>query len=93
MDERTARKLRAAAEHERKVADQAAEAVERLEAKAERDAARLQEAITEARAEADTATRRAEEASRLLAEAGLAPLDPGGPVARAGAGAAEGRGK
>lgn len=93
MDERTARKLRAAAEHERRVADLAAEAVTDLEAKMERDVARMQEALDNARAEADAAETLAAVAEQAAIDAGATPGLVDGPSVTAVAQTATAKGK
>jgi len=92
MDERTAKRMLAAAEHARRLANEAAERVGRMEAKAER--ARLDYEAAEAgcdraRLELSEAEQRAAEAERAPADAGLLPAGPAA-EARAGVAAVEG---
>lgn len=95
MDERTARKLRAAAEFERRQADAAADAVGRLEGKVERaraDLAAAEEALDAARLEASEADRRACDVEQAAAAAGLEPGRVAGDSVMAAAGVAAGKG-
>lgn len=80
MDDRTLKKLRAAAGFERRVAADAVAAVERTEVKVERarqDLAATEDALRQARQDAAEARQRADEAHAALQEAapGATPLD------------------
>ncbi|MGR6922558.1 hypothetical protein ACU635_50605 [[Actinomadura] parvosata] len=95
MDEKAAKRLRAAAEHQRRVAGMAADAVGRAEAKAER--ARLayvaaEAALDRARHQASEATGRAEAAERELIAVGLDPGPVASQVVSASAGTATAEG-
>ena len=80
MDDRTLKKLRAAAAYERRTAVDAAAAVERTTTKVERaraDLAAAEDALRQAQQDADTAEQRAENAAAALQEAspGATPLE------------------